>query len=335
MDDVSEIIQPNAQSHLWSEWTEVSLIASRGDRRVYRGKRYGHWYILKTYQQHTEEYHHLLSDEFALGVQLDHPNIVKTLTYESVPETGDCIVMEYIDGCTLSDFVATHPDKNTRIRAAKQLLAALSYLHSKQMIHGDLKPSNILITHNGHNLKLIDFGLSSSDDTVCRKQDCRKDLMAYGQALSFLRTSYSRISKRCVRGGYTSCDQVKRAIQKADNLRRWWPLGFGIVCLIVALGLSLSVHLRPDPRKKMLLLVHESVDSMAHIMYDYPAKDLMDAYNPVNTFYEHCAHSRDSIANTIADEPLRNDFINSYVIYSAQVGQHYIDSMTIVFGNKD
>lgn len=337
MDDVSEIIQPNAQSHLWSEWTEVSLIAAHGDRRVYRGKRYGRWFILKTFQHELEsiEIHQLLAYEFALGVQLDHPNIAHTLTLETIPEIGDCIVIEFIDGCTLTDFMATHPDKNTRTRVAKQLLAALSYLHSKQMIHGDLKPSNILITHNGHNLKLIDFGLSSSDDAACRKQDCCKDIMAYGQLLTFLRTPYSYIGTRCARGYYTSCNQVERAIHKSDTLRRWWPLGLGIVCLIIALGLSLFVYFRPDPREKMLFAVHESVDSIARILYDYPAKDLIDAYSPLTTYYDRCSHSRDSIANTIADEVLRNDFINAQAIYSGQVAQHYIDSMTIVFGNKD
>lgn len=337
MDEYSEIILPQMDSHLWSEWTEVSLIAARGDRLVYRGKRYGRWFILKTYQHELEsvEFHQLLAYEFALGVQLDHPNIAHTLTLESIPQIGDCIVIEYIDGCTLTDFLATRPDKNTRIRIAKQLLEALSYLHSRQMVHGDLKPSNILITHNGHNLKLIDFGLSSSDDSAYPKREMREDIVAYSHILKLLQAPYLYIRNRYAREGYTSCEQLKRAMQKVDNLRRWWPLGLGIVCMLFALGLSLSVYFRPDPREKMLQTVHESVDSIAHILYDYPAKDLLDAYSPLTAYYDCCSHSRDSIAATIADEALRNDFINSQAIYSGQIAQHYIDSMTLVFGNKD
>lgn len=335
MDEYSEIIQPQEPSHLWSEWTEVSLIAARGDRQVYRGKRYGRWFILKTYQQQSVEYHQLLAKEFALGVSLDHPNIVRTLTYESVPDIGECIVMEYIDGCTLFDFIATRPDRNMRRRLAQQLIDALSYLHSHQVVHGDLKPSNILITHNGNNLKLIDFGLSSADDSVYAKREVREDIVAYGCILKLLRTPYLYIRKRCAREGYTSCGQVQRAMQKADTLRRWWPLGLGIICLLMASGHSLFVYFRPDPREKMLQVVHESVDSIVPILYDYPAKDLIDSYNPLNTYFDCCSQSRDSIANTIADEMLRNDFINSQAIYSGQVAQQYIDSMTIIFGNKD
>lgn len=337
MDDVSEIIQPNAQSHLWSEWTEVSLIAAHGDRRVYRGKRYGRWFILKTFQHELEsiEIHQLLAYEFALGVQLDHPNIAHTLTLETIPEIGDAIVIEFIDGCTLSDFMATHPDKNTRTRVAKQLLAALSYLHSKQMIHGDLKPSNILITHNGHNLKLIDFGLSSSDDAVCRKQDCCKDIMAYGQLLTFLRTPYSYIGTRCARGYYTSCDQVERAIHKSDTLRRWWPLGLGIVCLLVALGLSLSMFAQMQHKHHLITLAHHIVDEQAAIYFGKPFDNQQELYLSMNEFYLRWAHVRDSISLTIEDEALRNEFLNASVIYCGQVAQQKVDSFSSTQNEKD
>ena len=47
---------------------------------------------------------------------------------------------------------------------------ALEYIHGKQTAHRDLKPSNIMITRNGQHVKLIDFGLSDTDDYAVYKQ---------------------------------------------------------------------------------------------------------------------------------------------------------------------
>jgi len=101
-----------------------------------------------------------------LGIELEHPNIVRYFDYGE-DEKGPFIKMDYVDGESLDEFVATHPDflkNNTnRQRLLNELLDALAYLHGKRMLHLDLKPSNILITNNGHHVKLVDLGFAWTD----------------------------------------------------------------------------------------------------------------------------------------------------------------------------
>lgn len=51
-----------------------------------------------------------------------------------------------------------------------QTCAALDYIHRRQIIHRDLKPENIMLTGNGGNVKLIDFGYSDTDSYAVLKQ---------------------------------------------------------------------------------------------------------------------------------------------------------------------
>ena len=147
--------------------------------------------------------------------KLNHPNIVHFLSLEDIPNLGVAIVMEYIDGVTLKDFLATNPNDKVRHKIIFELLDALNYMHSKQIIHRDIKPSNILITHNGNNVKIIDFGLSDSDDYTVFKVssgtlayaspeqltpnsivDNRTDIFSFGKILQLLfPTKYSKIAK--------------------------------------------------------------------------------------------------------------------------------------------
>ena len=91
----------------------------------------------------------------------DH--IVRCIDWRDDPKVGPCIVMEYIDGMRLGDFLNTKPSAKERKRILLELLDALEFIHSHQVVHNDLKPENILITRNGHNVKLIDFGYADSD----------------------------------------------------------------------------------------------------------------------------------------------------------------------------
>lgn len=104
-----------------------------------------------------------LQHEFELLKSVNFHHIVSVWQIMDVPGIGECIVMEYVDGITLREWLHTKPRVLKRRRVLNELLETIDYLHRKQIVHGDLKPENILITHNEHHVKLIDFGLSDQD----------------------------------------------------------------------------------------------------------------------------------------------------------------------------
>jgi len=91
--------------------------------------------------------------------QLDHPNIVKLIeTFEE--DDSHYIVMEYIDGMTLTQLLAYGPLSVERARdIALQVCDALAYAHSRGIIHRDIKAGNIMVTKEGV-VKVTDFGIA-------------------------------------------------------------------------------------------------------------------------------------------------------------------------------
>lgn len=135
---------------------------------TFRVKLYGKLHFLKRLRPEYVgdiRYQEALRKEFETGYQLEHPNLVRYISLDA-----DSILMEYVDGETLTQRLATHPDyfKNRKNadRFVRQLLDAISYLHSHQVLHLDLKPDNILLTHIDDDVKLIDLGFCRSDAFV-------------------------------------------------------------------------------------------------------------------------------------------------------------------------
>ena len=184
---------------------------ANGYSRLHLCRRYGKLHILKSLQpfySSQEFYKQLLLKEFNIGYQLDHPNIRHTIGWEKNDLLGNYIVLEYIDGIPLITFI--EQGKLTRALAYKfitEICNALQYIHNKQLIHKDLKPNNILITYNGNNVKLIDFGLADCDDYEILKipagtekylapeqldpnatLDCRTDIYSLGIIIEELAT---------------------------------------------------------------------------------------------------------------------------------------------------
>ena len=91
---------------------------------------------------------------------LDHPNIVQAF---SVDNEGDryFLVMEYIDGRDLSKWVETEGplDFENAADCIRQAAEGLAHGHDQNMIHCDVKPSNLLVNRQG-TVKIVDMGLS-------------------------------------------------------------------------------------------------------------------------------------------------------------------------------
>ncbi|PRP80694.1 hypothetical protein PROFUN_11653 [Planoprotostelium fungivorum] len=104
--------------------------------------------------------------EIEIHKTIDHPHIVKMIEVVEAPEHGyTCIVLEYLEGIDLLDFVLSQPESRLNPTTAgkifAQILSAVRYLHNKGIAHRDLKLENIMVDPNGENPKLIDFGLAN------------------------------------------------------------------------------------------------------------------------------------------------------------------------------
>lgn len=251
-------------SNVFTSYTEIP---SSGFNCLFKAQRYGKWFVLKGLKpEHQQEtiYLELLNKEFELGVQMEHPNIVHTISKEIDPVVGPCIVMEYVDGITLKEFLAQRPSQEIRLKIVKELLDAMSYYHSLQIIHRDLKPDNILITRNGQNVKLIDFGLADSDYHGVLKQpagsnkyaapeqvkgnvplDNRADIYAFGIILRQLFPNrYGGVARKC-----THQDREKR-FQHAEEIwqsmqhrsRRLMLVFACLILLCLVMGLWLFLY---------------------------------------------------------------------------------------------
>lgn len=92
--------------------------------------------------------------------QLDHPNITRLLDAGIKPDGQPYIVMEFVDGRPIDEYVRTHNlSVNQRLSLFRSVCMAVHYAHQNLIVHRDLKPANILIDENGI-VKLLDFGIA-------------------------------------------------------------------------------------------------------------------------------------------------------------------------------
>jgi eukaryotic-like serine/threonine-protein kinase len=93
--------------------------------------------------------------------RLNNPAIVSIFDYDDKDPAGAYIVMEYINGCALDEYVKLRPalDVEDALSAMQQVLGGLAYAHGRGIVHRDIKPSNLLLTRDGL-VKITDFGIA-------------------------------------------------------------------------------------------------------------------------------------------------------------------------------
>ena len=102
---------------------------------------------------------------------LSHPNIVQVYN-TAITNSTKYIIMEYVEGITLKkhiDHRGALPEREV-IYYATQILSALDYIHSKGIVHCDIKPQNIILLQNG-SIKVADFGIARLDAMLDRSKE--------------------------------------------------------------------------------------------------------------------------------------------------------------------
>jgi eukaryotic-like serine/threonine-protein kinase len=97
--------------------------------------------------------------------RIQHPNLVQVYDY-SVAATQPYLVMEYIDGSTLSERLDRGGLSATAIQVlAAELLSAIAFVHDHGVLHRDIKSGNVLVEKDGR-ARLTDFGLARLEDST-------------------------------------------------------------------------------------------------------------------------------------------------------------------------
>ncbi|MBN1657574.1 MAG: protein kinase, partial [Anaerolineae bacterium] len=116
---------------------------------------------LKENQVITPESQRQFQREAGLLYRMRHPNLPRVIDYFGIPGQGQYLVMDYVEGEDLKQILARRgpvPEAEA-LSWLHQVLDALDYLHSRKIIHRDVKPANVKITGEGQ-VFLVDFGLA-------------------------------------------------------------------------------------------------------------------------------------------------------------------------------
>ena len=235
---------------------DFKLLKNTASSKLWRMSRDGKYFLVKTTQDNSEHQRKMLRREYELSIGCDNPHIVHVFTYEYGIHEGDGIVMEYIEGRTLREYLSEKPSLASRQRIFSELLSAVNYLHKRGVIHNDLKPENILITRADDTLKIIDFGLADKDafyvwktlgcttdyaSPELRNQskdiDARSDIYSIGMIMcDIFDGRYSHITKRCCKENlkqrYSDISELQKSWQGRNKV---WKC-FLILCVFIAIA---------------------------------------------------------------------------------------------------
>lgn len=309
---------------------------------LYRVRKAGKYFIIKTPKEKTGQTLAMLRREYELSIGRQHPNVVNVFTFEESTVVGPGIVMEYVDGRTLTDFLAENPSQAMRRRVFEQLLQAVAYIHRSGIVHNDIKPENILITRADNDVRLIDFGLADDDAHYLARTlgctpayaspelleqakdiDARSDIYSLGVVMQeIFGNRHKRIAGRCLakrEKRYANADELLSAFRRSCRSVK------GVVAvlstlLLLALLLNYGVVWIGEKRKlaerdAMISNIEQNVDAI----YSETADSIVQeryyefAVNRILSFYEKVGKYQMENVSSVTDPELSSVLSAAYM----------------------
>lgn len=289
-----------------SIFTEVEILHRHKHYTLARAKRYGRWWMLKAIKEEVAGqtiYQQMLRKELELLMQMQSPHVVQASGMEQVEELGMCIVMEYVDGIQLDEWLRKSQDIKSRLQIAEELLEAIAYVHSTGTVHRDLKPENIMITRNGEHIKLIDFGLADNDHMAILKQpagtpqymapeqtsfaipDIRNDIYSIGIILQLLlpERKFKPVIGKCflpIEKRYKSASILLQALQHQTKQRQRIAIGtlvLLIVLLTVGVGIqTMRLYQLESKRNRINVAIEEGIKKVDNVFDQIAMEERLD-----------------------------------------------------------
>lgn len=330
-------------------FTDFEELSSSGHNLLVKAKRFGMWFLLKSVKPEFSDndfYSALLTKEFELGVGMQHPNIVRYYDFDEVRPYGKCIVMEFVEGISLDEFLKNNPDLHWREQIVEELLSALEYIHASGVVHKDLKPQNLLVTRNGNHLKVIDFGLSDSDTSAILKQpsgtrhysapeqfqsgmivDERADVFAVGQLLKDLfpnpNLRIRRVIAQCTRQDREQRLANVAAVRKALKRNAVSPVIYGcavLLCLAVGL-LVLLMKTQSDNTLTSPVVIHDTLVYKDTVVKNVPMQETQIVAKPKQVVEIRVTQAD----TTLTDE--EREMLSRYKLQVNTAWENHIDSL--------
>ena len=316
-------------------FTDVEILSISEVNVVAKAKRYGRWWLLKGLRKDVANemgYQQRLRKELEILMQLQHPGVVMAVGLEDVEALGLCIVMEYVDGVTLKGWLQNKTNRQQRRHVSMALCETVSYIHSKGIVHRDLKPENIMITQNGGNVKLIDFGLADTDSHTILKQpagtqrymspeqaqttvaDVRNDIYSIGVIFSQMDLGYSyrHIIKRCenpIDRRYQDIEDLMNDMRKSTlTIRRLLIVCLALFLVGVAVWTGVqrlemqNVHSRMNTSEERQDTMKKTIEQLNDSLEKVTA-----AHQLLKDKQEHQAAERVRVENAIAQGKMEID----------------------------
>ena len=207
-----------ADAPVKASYTEYKVISSQGYCMIVKCRKGDQTVVLKTLKDAYREralLRNALKREFKQCQRLNHSGIVRYQGLVEVDGYGLCIEEEYVEGRTLQAYLKESHTDDEKLGIINQIADALRYAHQQEVIHRNLKPSNVLVANQGDYVKLIDFSVLSPEDVKLTADTTRfmapeikdetmaadgtADIYSLGTIMKVmgLTLAYSDVIKRC------------------------------------------------------------------------------------------------------------------------------------------